>query len=361
MFLLLYPVSLSLNFIMYFHLFFLVRLIPKLAPFIILISILFCDYLTFCLVGYLNSHLAYTLSAFQDMNQLHLGTEHLGEASEPERPGSGGSIVGSSAVASKSISEMSDFGSDSAYETSDIGTSNQMMIHVSETSTEAMALFPDLSAPVGEISNGDLMEESVFSRPGEFLSINSQRRKENLALGRDSFNGSPLREKIEFIPEQDRDKHSGHSRKLSVDSIGSDVSSIRGSELSVPGVANSISDGSVDYTGGEARSSIEAVSSMEAPFLNDAQIILPLDQQHKLNRVLVTMQRRLVVAKTDMEDLIARLNQEITVKEYLTTKVHLCIVDRFKFIILIHILNNFLNAFVLWPVNIKNSNQTLAL
>ncbi|MQL81740.1 hypothetical protein Taro_014204, partial [Colocasia esculenta] len=46
-----------------------------------------------------------------------------------------------------------------------------------------------------------------------------------------------------------------------------------------------------------------------------------VDQRHKLNRILLTMQRRLVTAKTDMEDLIARLNQEIAVKEYLTTKV----------------------------------------
>lgn len=33
------------------------------------------------------------------------------------------------------------------------------------------------------------------------------------------------------------------------------------------------------------------------------------------------MQRRLITVKTDMEDLISRLNHEIAVKEYLTTKI----------------------------------------
>jgi len=40
------------------------------------------------------------------------------------------------------------------------------------------------------------------------------------------------------------------------------------------------------------------------------QLALPLDQHNKLNMILLTMQRRLVIAKTDMEDLI-----------FLTTKV----------------------------------------
>jgi hypothetical protein len=59
-------------------------------------------------------------------------------------------------------------------------------------------------------------------------------------------------------------------------------------------------------------------------FSGDAHIVLPLDQRHKMNRVLLTMQRRLVTVKTDMEDLVSRLNQEIAVKDYLTTKVCQC-------------------------------------
>ena len=40
-----------------------------------------------------------------------------------------------------------------------------------------------------------------------------------------------------------------------------------------------------------------------------------------MNRYLLSMQQRLVTAKTDMEDLISRLLQEIAVKDYLSTKV----------------------------------------
>ncbi|KAL7602127.1 hypothetical protein Lser_V15G21902 [Lactuca serriola] len=55
---------------------------------------------------------------------------------------------------------------------------------------------------------------------------------------------------------------------------------------------------------------------------NDVKnLVLPLGQQQKMNRVVVSMKRRLGTAKTDMEDLISRLNQEIAVKDYLTTKV----------------------------------------
>ncbi|KAF6168185.1 hypothetical protein GIB67_011570 [Kingdonia uniflora] len=78
--------------------------------------------------------------------------------------------------------------------------------------------------------------------------------------------------------------HTLFPRKLSVDSVGSDISFIKDSEVSNTGVIANL-----------------------------------LDQRHKLNRVLMTMQRRLPTAKKDMEDLIARLNQEVAIKEYLTT------------------------------------------
>ncbi|KAJ6849767.1 PX domain-containing protein EREL1 isoform X1 [Iris pallida] len=260
-------------------------------------------------------------SSFQDLNQHPLEANQLAEARTMEISSSG------SFIASRSQSVASDIGSDFAYETSDLCTSNQGILHISESGAENVASVKSLSAPIEEINNELVMGEPILDRPEELLRSNLQIGKENL-VGRDMFYGNSSREtlfprnKIEFISQQDPDKLSGHSRKLSVDSIGSDVSSIRGSELSVSGVTNSIWDGSVDLPGGfEARIAKEAASSMDTQFMNDAQIVLPLDQRHKLNRVLVTMQRRLMTAKTDMEDLLARLNQEMTVKEYLTTKV----------------------------------------
>lgn len=46
-----------------------------------------------------------------------------------------------------------------------------------------------------------------------------------------------------------------------------------------------------------------------------------ISNQHKVNRVLTTVQQRLGTTKMDMEDLVARLNQEIVARQYLATKV----------------------------------------
>lgn len=109
---------------------------------------------------------------------------------------------------------------------------------------------------------------------------------------------------------------STHIRKASSESVGSDASSLRGSEVaSIAGLlSNSVLDGSVD-------NDVSSFMDNICESLSDAQVVLPMDQKSKLLRLLLTLQRRVVTAKTDMEDLIARLNQETAVKEYLNTKV----------------------------------------
>lgn len=59
--------------------------------------------------------------------------------------------------------------------------------------------------------------------------------------------------------------------------------------------------------------------------MNDELVSHSVDEQeqHKLNKFLFAMDQRLVAGKTDTEDLIAQLNQEIAVKESLSSKVHL--------------------------------------
>lgn len=66
---------------------------------------------------------------------------------------------------------------------------------------------------------------------------------------------------------------------------------------------------------------IDDLASIDSHFPKDVQAVLPLHERGKMKRVLITLQRRLITAKTDMEDLIARLNQEIAAKEFLMTKV----------------------------------------
>jgi len=54
---------------------------------------------------------------------------------------------------------------------------------------------------------------------------------------------------------------------------------------------------------------------------SDLLLTLPLDERHKLNRIINTQKQRLATAKTDVEDLVARLNQEMAARQYLVTKV----------------------------------------
>ncbi|KAF4399785.1 PX domain-containing protein EREX [Cannabis sativa] len=105
----------------------------------------------------------------------------------------------------------------------------------------------------------------------------------------------------EFIPEPVDSRASGHSQRLSTESIGSD----------------SISDADLPGDPRNAYTSIDA--DLRIP--RDVVATFPVNERNKLNRVLITLQQRLATAKADMEDLIARLNQESAVRQYLTTKV----------------------------------------
>ena len=113
----------------------------------------------------------------------------------------------------------------------------------------------------------------------------------------------------------------GHVRKISNDSAGSDGSSLRHSNMSNAGIRNSSGIGSPDLPRVALNSRTAVVGHSEMQFNGAAQLVLPLDQCNKLNRILLTTQRRLVTATTDMEDLIVRLNQEIAAKDFLASKV----------------------------------------
>ncbi|XP_039141859.1 PX domain-containing protein EREL1-like isoform X1 [Dioscorea cayenensis subsp. rotundata] len=271
-------------------------------------------------------------SSFQDVNSQTLSPSPSRVAvvmpsSVPFRTSSGVSVPDTLTIASKSQSVASDLGIDSTNELSDLGTPRQGRLQISETGIGDLGSVHDFTDTAGQLANGVLVRDSFVDHPEESAGSKLRVSKETLVLGKDHMHGTSSKEvlsrdRFEFITEQAHYKLSGHARKFSDESIGSDISSIRGSELSNPGMLNSIGDESIDLHGGqEGQSSREALNIMEVQFLNDTQIILPLDQQHKLNRLFTTMKQRLVTAKTDMEDLIARLNQEMAVKEYLTTKV----------------------------------------
>ncbi|EMS68253.1 hypothetical protein TRIUR3_03382 [Triticum urartu] len=222
----------------------------------------------------------------------------------------------------------------------------------------------------GVTGNG-VLGESISGQSDQHAGSVSKSRKQGLVFSEhDGRNGSVESSKG-VVSEEDCDSNPGHARKDSSESLGSDLSSLRGSELSTPGASSSLWDGPVDVPSGvDGHSQTENLAGVDMQFLYDmdaqvilptdqrqklsrllvtmqrrigtaktgqtenlagvdmqflydmdAQVILPTDQRQKLSRLLVTMQRRIGTAKTDMEDLIARLNQEVAVKDYLSTKV----------------------------------------
>ncbi|XP_011039661.1 PREDICTED: uncharacterized protein LOC105136140 isoform X1 [Populus euphratica] len=271
-------------------------------------------------------------SSFQDGNQ------QSSEAS-PTDDGSTSSLqippnLSSSLATSSSIA--SDYGSDTVYETSDLGTPKLARDGNFGIGLGDLALDEDLTGPIGKlvkygmtsIDEGLFMGQTILEQLEGFPRHTPHGGHMNNVIGKDGYNGNASKASfltgngMELFSEPEPGKVFGHVRKLSCDSVESDGSSLRGSEISNSGIPNSSGDGYLDLSGvAEISSSTEILGNTELQFSGDAHIVLPLDQRHKMNRVLLTMQRRLVTAKTDMEDLVSRLNQEIAVKDYLTTKV----------------------------------------
>ncbi|XP_042470256.1 PX domain-containing protein EREL1-like isoform X4 [Zingiber officinale] len=264
-------------------------------------------------------------SAFQCVNNATDSSSSTGtNATNPlslAKPTSSVSVADSSTA----ISNLSHASLDSCYnnanDSSDIATERKGMIRVSQTSAEDVSLLVhDHSVNVNVEIRNDIIGGSFFDRPEDFSrgsELND--RKEYLVPEREIVGASSSRDGMEFISDQDHDTLPGHDRKFSTESFGSDVSSTRGSELSSAGVTNSIWDGSLDAPGDAEV--VNATDGSGTQILENSRIVLPFDQRQKLNRVLVGMQQRLATAKTDMDDLIARLNQEMAGKEYLRTKV----------------------------------------
>ncbi|BAF20089.1 PX domain-containing protein EREL1 [Oryza sativa Japonica Group] len=190
-------------------------------------------------------------------------------------------------------------------------------------SSQMNSAFAHGNGPTGATGNG-MLGESILDQPNERASSMSNHRKKNHVFLEHGVRNGSIDTYKGVVSEEDHDSNPGHARKDSAESIGSDLSSLRGSELSVPGVSSSLWDGPVDLPSGiDGHSQTEQFTGLDMQLLYDmdAQIILPADQRPKLTRLLISMDRRQVTAKTDMEDLIARLNQEVAVKEYLATKV----------------------------------------
>lgn len=234
------------------------------------------------------------LSAFYDANQTisDANSSASGMASSPFQSNSDVFVVaGSSSVAS-------DYGDDSSYEISELGTPRHGRDLNSEQTTENFTSDQGLK---------DLIKTTVkYGMSNWNFRHQMHRKEENRIIDRDDITEYSV----------------GHVRRLSTESAATDLSSVRTSEILNMRAMNSLGDDSLDFPEcAEAPSNLDSSASSGLQFPRDLVVALPSDEKQKFNRVLITMQRRLATAKTDMEDLIARLNQELAVRQYLTTKV----------------------------------------
>ncbi|ESQ48356.1 hypothetical protein EUTSA_v10020136mg [Eutrema salsugineum] len=143
---------------------------------------------------------------------------------------------------------------------------------------------------------------------------------------------SPLQKKIECLSRTDEtadtdtiigeaissgvgfQRLDGRDRKFQKKTIESDITQVRDSEASIPGEPK---QGSMDIHDEPHGNSYGENTETE----KDVAIVFQSEERNKLKRVVDMLQQRLETAKADTEDLISRLNQELAVRQFLSTKV----------------------------------------
>lgn len=183
----------------------------------------------------------------------------------------------------------------------------------------------ELGAPQhGKDKHSDQIMDNSISEHG--LSNQSEIAVDHATSGQDFVNRDNSRDKDAIALKLDGTKITltvrdynlnAHIKKLSLESIGNDLNSLENTETTTTTLVQDVAH---DLTG----------SHEEGSRNSDLLLTFPLDERHKLNKILNTQKQRLVTAKADVEDLIARLNQEIAARQYLVTKVR-CICFRYFF------------------------------
>lgn len=185
---------------------------------------------------------------------------------------------------------------DTPYEVSELGTPR----HEKDRIIDNLASERDLINPT-EMTFDHATTSKDFTYEDNSINKVTENSGDAIALRLDG---------TEFTPAIQDYNLNARVKRLSMESIGSDSSSVRNSKTSNSAMTTLLQDVSQDLPG-----------SHEPSENSDLLVTFPLDQRHKLNRILSTQKQRLATAKTDVEDLIARLNQEMAARQYLVTKV----------------------------------------
>lgn len=190
-------------------------------------------------------------------------------------------------VKARGSSAASVSGDDTPSEVSELGTPRHEKFESSDHIVDNLTSSHDLNNPT---------ETSVDHAASSQDFINEDNSTDKVA--ENSGDAIALRlDGADFTPAN------AHVKRPSTESIGSDLTSSSA-------VSTLLQDVSHDLPGSR-------VSSGNSDLL----LTLPLDERHKLNRIINTQKQRLATVKTDVEDLVARLNQEMAARQYLVTKV----------------------------------------
>ncbi|XP_010503583.1 PREDICTED: protein CROWDED NUCLEI 4-like [Camelina sativa] len=195
-----------------------------------------------------------------------------------------------------SSSVIVDHGNDSADETSDASTikhdkaSLKNLISRNSTSEDDVTDWHELITEYG------LLDKSSFREKIECLS------RTNGAAETGSVTGGGISSQVGI------QRLEGSDRKFQEKSIESIVTP------GEPDLVNQGSIGSQDEVHGNMHSAVGVNTEIQA-------IVFHSEERHKLKRVIDMLKQRLETAKADTEDLISRLNQELAVRQFLSTKV----------------------------------------
>ncbi|XP_061351293.1 PX domain-containing protein EREX [Gastrolobium bilobum] len=235
-------------------------------------------------------------SSFHDVNQ-HISDETSASGTPRSymfQDNAHGSVKAHSSTAA------SNSGNDTPYEVSDLGTPRHGKDKCSYQGRDNSTLEHDLINPTETtVDHATSSKDSIYA--DNSTDKVTEIPADAIALRLDG---------TEFTPAVQNDKLKADVKRLSTESIGSDISSSRNTETSNSTVTTLLQDASHNLPG------------IHEPSRNsDLLVTFHLDERNKLNRILNTQKQRLATAKTDVEDLIARLNQEMAARQYLITKV----------------------------------------
>lgn len=225
----------------------------------------------------------------------------------------------------------SEHGYETPYESSHLGTPRHdnygtTDLHMEKSPSEQDLIYPMESTAKFGMFNKNHTTKGLQKFAGGKLpaELDASSRPSNRLSG-DNDDTKPLQlDGTVFFPELKDCKQGVQVQRLSRESVESDFDSVAASEIPNLSVVNSYANS--DLSGdSEAPKSADALTDSKLQTSKDLLVAFPYDDRHKMNRVLSTLKQRLDTGKTDVEDLMARINQEVAVRQFLSTKVFIII------------------------------------